>query len=758
MYCFTKKEFVKFIAEPLRVKHTDKKCRFKGYPKEKIEIFMKDEKEWNKFTRLLRGKLHCGVIPFLTDLIYKQPELIFPGFLKGQILCDSKLEITRKLTFWLRPENIGFEVDDRVEFEEKLSEREARSGLSQLVNEVDLMSDEEIDGQFCELGRTILEEEPAGDKEADILGGKEDSDESAGQVLKNIETVQEVADPTALITGQDKALKDAECAASIMNIFTMNGEHKSDSKGGRRQTWSSKFINMALELLADGQCAASVHKYFVTMSKFYPELLEGENRRVPSCRYFERLRDALPALNSAHTKDTILKGDRFVLACDAAAMHDATKSIAVGIINTVGRLHIVDIRRSRGGSAEAVAEQMISIVEDSGASRILKSKVDFFMSDQESAQIRANCIVSQKFVGVDNEVAPPTVYCAIHTSSNACSRSIDALKRVSPNAFILLDSIRSCYGKAASGGFCHQDGRKVLKTLLKERDDKTTMIFADDLGKRFGCTERNAGSLVLFFSTVLKATRCLKFQYEQKKKDEDKNSKFHLIETLVSGQCDGYVLDSAGLFLNYQAFVNDFHKRVSAVGEKALTFSMLKELFKSTLGRIQAVLNAPNPYEELINAARLMAVSEESVATLDCIDSRWVKATALARRKRLNQCALAIVEGTKWKLQKDFDLIKDLSLPDDRKIISTNRALESSFATLKGFQAKIKNLGQEKLFSVATAKYNKLTVWLSDLPSEEREELLMLAIKDKKVQAQERKRKTIEADRESLLSIPKKFR
>lgn len=59
---------------------------------------------------------------------------------------------------------------------------------------------------------------------------------------------------------------------------------------------------------------------------------------------------------------------------------------------------------------------------------------------------------------------------------------------------------------------------------------------------------------------------------------------------------------------------------------------------------------------------------------------------------------------------------------------------------------------------MATAKYNKLTVWLSDLPSEEREELLMLAIKDKKVQAQERKRKTIEADRESLLSIPKKFR
>jgi hypothetical protein len=270
----------------------------------------------------------------------------------------------------------------------------------------------------------------------------------------------------------------------------------------------------------------------------------------------------------------------------------------------------------------------------------------------------------------------------------------------------------------------------------------------------------------------MKVTKLKKMQFDQRKKGDDQQSKFDRIVKLCSGQNDGVLLDAGALFLNYAANLNDFHKKISRVGDEALTFGRLKDLFRSTLQRMQKILDAENPYEALIDAARLMSASEESTQTVDEIDSRWLRATAKARRARLNEVARAVVEGSRRKYQKDYDLMKDLELPEDRRVTCSNRALgmfdshefiikiilESSFSTLKGFSEKVKSLGQGKLFAVGMAKFNKLSRWIEQQPLKEREGMLMEAVRDRKNQADERKRRSLDDDQRSLASRPKRFR
>jgi len=61
--------------------------------------------------------------------------------------------------------------------------------------------------------------------------------------------------------------------------------------------------------------------------------------------------------------------------------------------------------------------------------------------------------------------------------------------------------------------------------------------------------------------------------------------------------------------------------------------------------------------------------------TVDEIEQRFLNVTAAARKKRLNAVAKAVVEGSRKKYQKDYDLLKKITLPEERKITCSNRAL-----------------------------------------------------------------------------------
>ena len=173
----------------------------------------------------------------------------------------------------------------------------------------------------------------------------------------------------------------------------------------------------------------------------------------------------------------------------------------------------------------------------------------------------------------------------------------------------------------------------------------------------------------------MKVTKLEMHKHDQKKKKEEGESKFHRINKLCSGQQDGVLLDCATLYLNYASHLNDFHKRISRVGDDALTLRQLRDLFRSTLLRMKKILDSEDLYSELIDGAKLMSESEEGRLTVDEIERRFLNVTAAARKKRLNAVAIAVVEGSRKKYQKDFDLLKKVTLPEERKITCSNRAV-----------------------------------------------------------------------------------
>ena len=399
------------------------------------------------------------------DVIKNKPEQIFDDFLLRGKLIERKRDITRKLAHFLREENFKFSLENTVCFEEKLEERHARTGLSQLLESTEL-------------------DEPEINEESQLEQLEVSQAEESAEVMVDDEGVEKAAAVEEAVV-EEIEIKEDNCdeeECTVLNIFEQSGKLPNDAKGGPRTTWSCKFIQQSIELLSSGETAASCFNFFTSLAKHYPELV-GQDKKVPSITWFQRLRDGLPFLNAEHMRDVFLKGNKFFLATNSAAMLDASKSMATGLLNEEGRLHLLNIKKSEGGTGEEVAAQMLECIEETGVGRILKEKIELLVTDQEAAQLKANGIVAAQLTSEDNEEAPKTLTCCMHSVSNCCSNSRHALQEVSPDAAQVLDDIKCVYAKPKKGGYCRQDGRKDLLLLLKELDDTKKRIFTHDLGK-----------------------------------------------------------------------------------------------------------------------------------------------------------------------------------------------------------------------------------------------------------------------------------
>lgn len=192
------------------------------------------------------------------DVILKQPELVFEGYRLSGDIMERKRDVIRKLAHFLRKENFQFTLEDKVCFEEQLEERDARAGLIQIFQESDL-----IGGDADDADKDIVMEE---DEYLDALLGDGDKDEAVEEAVAEENAIDE---------------READDDESILDMFLMNAELPVNPKGGPRSTWNTKFIELATNLIASGDTAASCHTFFATTAHFYPELL-GDNKLIAS--------------------------------------------------------------------------------------------------------------------------------------------------------------------------------------------------------------------------------------------------------------------------------------------------------------------------------------------------------------------------------------------------------------------------------------------------------------------------------------------
>ncbi|CAG5112440.1 Oidioi.mRNA.OKI2018_I69.chr2.g6656.t1.cds [Oikopleura dioica] len=330
-------------------------------------------------------------------------------------LAKKKNQVRRDLERWFRDDNEFFCKEDSIHFDAKeLGKRS--TGLSQVLQATEINEENEANESL--MNEAFLED--SSEQEEEWLPGS-DEDEEAGKAIEMVEVVgaEEIEN--------ENDEKKRIAVGGINDIFLRSAWLPNYGKGGDNKTWSPKFINLSLEMLIKGETASSIHNFFKTTAKYYPELL-GEEKRVPSPDWFERLRDSLKYLNEEHTKDVILKGKRFHLASDGAAMLDASKTISVGLINESGKLHLIGTELAIGGTSQIIADQMIGIVNKTGLGRIIGEKIDLLMSDQQSAQINANAVVAEKLTREINKDAPPSLFCAMHCVAN-CDKNSQCLRK-----------------------------------------------------------------------------------------------------------------------------------------------------------------------------------------------------------------------------------------------------------------------------------------------------------------------------------------
>ena len=142
------------------------------------------------------------------------------------------------------------------------------------------------------------------DSEAEESVEPEMNDEEFSEALLDVDVAVRIDQGEANGAEANKEISDD----AITDMFKKTGVLPR-AKGGQHITWSLKFIQLVVELLSNGETAASAYNFFCTQARFYPELL-GAGKEVPNVKWFERCRDYLPYLNSMHTKDVILKAER----------------------------------------------------------------------------------------------------------------------------------------------------------------------------------------------------------------------------------------------------------------------------------------------------------------------------------------------------------------------------------------------------------------------------------------------------------------
>lgn len=65
MFRFTKKDFIKFLTAPLTVANKNKKSRFSGFSKERIQKILTEPEEWMLLSKKNQSTWKLGVIPYL---------------------------------------------------------------------------------------------------------------------------------------------------------------------------------------------------------------------------------------------------------------------------------------------------------------------------------------------------------------------------------------------------------------------------------------------------------------------------------------------------------------------------------------------------------------------------------------------------------------------------------------------------------------------------------------------------------------------
>jgi hypothetical protein len=169
-------------------------------------------------------------------------------------------------------------------------------------------------------------------------------------------------------------------------------------------------------MLASGKSGASIFQFFQELGSLFPVLIESDTvtLRMPSLRYIQSLRDAIPLINSKQTNDFVSKSTRLVLATDGTTTLNSKAVQTVSFYNEKNEWHVLGYKQTFDKCAEGICSSMLEAVDESFYNDQIREKITDLITDRDRTQEKANRLFEE-------ELGRPIgkIPCSMHTGTSS---------------------------------------------------------------------------------------------------------------------------------------------------------------------------------------------------------------------------------------------------------------------------------------------------------------------------------------------------
>lgn len=204
-------------------------------------------------------------------------------------------------------------------------------------------------------------------------------------------SVKETADEEiARLRAENRALK--EKFEPMMSLFKTH-----PGKQGASFTYGPEMDKLTISLLAEGESAESIIRFYKTLAREFPVLINNDDhfeKRVPSDFYVRSLRDQICPLNAGQLGHFLSESSSLTLMIDDSPVADNENIMAISLCNESGKVHCLVMDYTEAKNGDQIAAEMIRHVTRSGRGQEIFAKLKAIQSDLAAKQVKVSYYIS----------------------------------------------------------------------------------------------------------------------------------------------------------------------------------------------------------------------------------------------------------------------------------------------------------------------------------------------------------------------------
>ena len=449
--------------------------------------------------------------------------------------------------------------------------------------------------------------------------------------------------------------KDAEIAELKAELEPLKSLFKPVTKPTRGESgqcfeYSDDLKAFTIRLHACGIPTAHIHQMYESMMDHFEF---DDDYKVPSISYLNKLRSGmLNGLLDQQTLDFVTNSQNVAISFDATTMH-GKQHVALLIFDQSVQYNCVSIREIEGKRGDQIAGLMLAMIDEVEG---LRAKIKCLISDRCAAQVMGNRLLLE-VLNRGREEADKVfeISCNLHTTSGTDAHSSKAVSADTGEAYCLLKFI---FGNRKSIGF----KRACLKDRLRDELGGVSAGFLTDVGSRFGVNFNN-GVCLLRYETAVKNVLALETSSHPKH--------VRLLAMMTDTRLWNKVrLEMGCLVLVWSCLIGPFHTTVS----KDIPYGDIKMAYETAFTTMTRLLNAECSFSEALEMAKALPHSSNSATPEALVELERHWSQAGPRNKTSSNLVLrTALENGKWKLSRDWEIMRDLPVDLDCILPWTNR-------------------------------------------------------------------------------------